>query len=72
MTDLTRPVRRRSEQLKRSGGRFRRIVVSIYPAGFIGLRLERTRQEELLPIEAAYDVAVKMRVYSERVSKKKG
>lgn len=69
MTDLTKPVRRRSNELKRDCGKLRRIVIAIYPAGFIGLRLEKTRREEVLPLSAAYDVAVKMRVAAERAER---
>lgn len=69
MTDLRKPVKRRSSELKRDRGRMRRIVVTLYPAGYIGLRLERTRREETLPLQAAYDVAVKMRVAFERAER---
>lgn len=69
MTDLRKPVKRRSSELKRDRGRMRRIVVTLYPAGYIGLRLEKTRREETLPLIAAYDVAVKMRVALERVKR---
>lgn len=69
MTDLNKPVRRRSFELKRDAGKMRRIVVTLYPAGFLGLRLEKTRREEVLPLQAAYDVAVKMRVASEKSKK---
>jgi hypothetical protein len=69
VTDLTKRVKRRSHELKRDRGRLRRIVVTLYPSGLLGLRLERTRREEVLPFTAAYDVAVKMRVASERAEK---
>lgn len=70
MTDLSKPVRRRSADYKRDGGKLRRVVVTLYPAGYIGLRLERTRREETLPITAAFDAAVKMRVAYERAQRK--
>lgn len=69
MTDLHKRVARRSHEVKRDRSKLRRIVVSLHPAGFIGLRLERTRREEILPIGAAYDVAVKMRVGAERAER---
>lgn len=71
MTDLTKPVRRRTQELRRDRGKFRRIVVTIYPAGYLGLRLEKTRREEILPFAAAYDVAIKMRVAHERAERAK-
>lgn len=69
MTDLHKPVKRRSHEFRRDRGRLKRIVVTLYPAGMIGLRLERTRREEVLPLTAAYDVAVKMRVQHEKHEK---
>lgn len=69
MTDLNKPVRRRSDSMVRDAGRMRKIVVTLYPHGFIGLRPEKTRREEVLPLQAAYDVAVKMRVARQRAEK---
>jgi hypothetical protein len=70
-TDLTKPVRRRSSSLKRDAGKLRKIIVSMYPAGFIGLRLEKCRREETFDIAALYDLAVRSRVLRERQEKKK-
>ena len=47
----------------------RRIVITLYPSGIIGLRLERTRQEERLPLRLAYETAVRARVAFERAQK---
>ena len=69
MTDLNKPVRRRSNAFKRDRSKLRRIVVTIYPGDYLGLRLEKCRQEETLPLTAAYDVAVKMRVAAERADR---
>lgn len=66
MTDLNKPVRRRSGFMVRDAGKLRKVVVTLYPHGFIGLRPEKTRREETLGLQAAYDVAVKMRVARQR------
>ena len=71
MTPLTRKVVRRSAETYRDRSRMRRIVITLYPSGVIGLRLERTRQEELLPLQTAYETAVRARVAFERARKSK-
>ncbi len=68
-TKLTKPVKRRSNELRRDRGKYRAIVVTIYPAGFIGLRLEGTRKEETIPIQATYERAIKMRLAFEKAEK---
>lgn len=70
-TRLTKPVRRLSEEYRRDRSKMRRVVITIYPSGYIGLRLEKTRREETLPILAAYDTAVKMRVADERATRER-
>jgi hypothetical protein len=70
-TQLTKPVKRRSNEKRHDRGKYRAIIVTIYPAGFIGLRLEGTRREETISIEVVYERAVKMRVAFERAEKKK-
>lgn len=70
MTPLRKRVVRRSEAVIRSGGKPRRIVVTLYPHGLIGLRLERTRREEVVPLETAYTSAVLLRVAIERAERK--
>jgi UDP-3-O-acyl-N-acetylglucosamine deacetylase len=67
MTDLKKPVRRRTIGLHRG----RRIMVSLEPGDVLCLRQERCRQVEYLSIPALYDYAVKARVIAERAAKKK-
>ncbi len=69
MTDLDKPVKRRSGFSVRDAGKMRRLVVTLYPHGFIGLRPEKTRREETIGLHAAYDAAVKMRVARERAER---
>ena len=71
MTPLKKPVRRRSEEVYRDRSTFRRIVVALYPTGYIGLRLEKCRHEEALSLRAAYETAVKTRVMRERAERHK-
>ena len=71
MTPLRKPVRRRSEELYRDRSQYRRIIVTLYPAGFIGLRLEKCRHEETLSIRAAYETAVQTRVMRQRAERRK-
>lgn len=68
-TDLKKPVTRRSHVLVRERG-LRRLVVTLYPAGYIGLRASGCRTEETLDIAAAYSIAVKSRVIRQRAEKK--
>lgn len=70
---LTKPVRRVTNETVRDGSKFRALVVSIYPAGFIGLRPQGTRREETIPTEAVFERAIKMRLAreaQERMQKK--
>lgn len=71
MTPLKKAVTRRSEERYRERSKSRRIVVTLYPAGFIGLRLEKCRREETLSIRAAYETAVRTRVTRERTGRQK-
>jgi hypothetical protein len=71
MTPLKRAVTRRSEEVYRDCSRFRRIVVALHPAGFIGLRLEKCRREETLSMRGAYETAVQTRVMRERAKRQK-
>jgi hypothetical protein len=71
MTPLTRKVTRRSSETYRDRSKLRRIVVTLYPSGIIGLRLEKTRTEETLPLCVAYETAVRARVAYERAQKTK-
>ena len=61
MTDLRKPVRRRTLGLHRG----RRIMVSLEPGDMLALRMERCRQTEYVPLAAIYDYAVKARVLAE-------
>jgi hypothetical protein len=72
MTPLNKTVTRRSEQLYRDRSTYRRIVVSLHPTGFIGLRLEKFRREETLSMRAAFEAAVQTRVLRERSEHRKG
>jgi hypothetical protein len=72
MTPLKKAVTRRSEELMRDRSKFRRIVVTLHPTGFIGLRLEKCRREETLSLRAAYETAVQTRVMRERTERRKG
>ena len=67
MTDLRKPVRRRTIGLHRK----RRIIVSLEPGDLLALRQERCRQTEYMSIAAIYDFAVKARVLAERTAKRK-
>jgi hypothetical protein len=69
MTDLLKPVKRRTASVVRDQGKLRRICITLYPGGVLGLRPERTRREELISLEAAWSQAVKMRLAKERAEK---
>lgn len=71
MTPLKSKVIRRSEELYRDKSKMRRIVVTLYPAGMIGLRLEKCRTEETISLRAAYEAATQSRVRYERSQKGK-
>jgi hypothetical protein len=60
-TTLHKPIKRKTHERRYERGKSRAIVVTLYPAGYMGLRLEGTRREETLPIEVAWEYAVKMR-----------
>ena len=72
MTPLKKAVTRRSEELMRDRSKYRRIVVTLHPAGFIGVRLEKCRRLETLSLRAAYETAVQTRVMRERAERRKG
>jgi hypothetical protein len=71
MTPLKKAVTRRSEELMRDRSKFRRIVVTLHPAGYIGLRLEKCRRQETLTIRAAYETAIHTRVMRARAERDK-
>lgn len=68
-TRLTKPVKRLSNELYRDKSKYRNIIVCIYPAGFIGLRLQGTRREETIPLSSVYERAIKTRVAYEHMLK---
>lgn len=57
MTTLNRPVRRSTANATVFERGHRRIVVTLHPGDCIGLRLERTRREYLLPLADVYQIA---------------
>lgn len=71
MTPLKTRITRRSEELYRDRSKFRRLIVTLYPAGYIGLRLEKCRKEETISLRAAYEAATLSRVQRERSEKAK-
>jgi hypothetical protein len=70
-TTLHKPVKRRTNEVRRDRGKLRAVIVTLYPAGHIGLRLQGTRHEETIPIEAVYERAVKMRLAFEQAERRK-
>jgi hypothetical protein len=60
MTDLTKPVTRKTAATSHEKGKTRRILFVLIPPAKVGLRLEGTRQTYTLDAEAAYSIAVKM------------
>jgi hypothetical protein len=65
-TKLSRPVRRTTEVIVE---RRRRLVVSLYPHGTIGVRASGLRTEYELPLDAVYALAVKAEVARRKVEK---
>lgn len=63
-------VTRRTDATVFSRGR-RPVIVTIYPTGEIGLRLNRTRREEYVNAADIYRQAVTARVAFERAQRKK-
>lgn len=70
-TPLKKAVCRRTEDTIRDGSKRRRMVVTLYPNSTIDIRPERTRREELIPLETVWWYALKARVTAEREAKKK-
>jgi hypothetical protein len=70
-THLSKPVKRKSNEVRRDRGKYRAIIVTMYPAGHFGLRLEGTRHEETIPIEVVFERAVKMRLAFEKAEKQR-
>lgn len=68
MTPLEKPVSRRT--LQAIDYRRRRLVVTLYPCGTIGLREERTRKVYELPLAHVYSMAVQAEVLRKRAERK--
>lgn len=70
-TTLHKPVKRRTNEAVtiRDRSKWRKLVVTLYPAGHMGLRLEGTRREETILLECVYEQAVRSRVLRERMVK---
>ena len=62
MTDLNKPIARKTSETRFEKSQLRNIVVSIEPAGrdgaVIGLRLAGTRQTYRIGVQSAYNAAV--------------
>lgn len=69
MTDLNRPVKRRSRYQVDDR---RRVVVTLMPGDVIGFRLERTRRTWTTTLQACYQMAVRHTVAAERAAKRAG
>lgn len=69
VTHLSKPVKRRTNEVRRDRSKIRAIIIAIYPAGYLGLRLQGTRREETIPIQFVFERAVKMRLASEQLEK---
>ena len=54
----------------RDAGRMRRLAVTLYPNGVLGIRPEKTRREEIVSLEAVYGLAVKQRVAKEQAERR--
>jgi hypothetical protein len=67
MIELYKPVKRRTRSPHRRG---RRVIVSLLPGDLLAFRDERSRTEFVLPIGAAYDVAVKVHVAAMKAARK--
>lgn len=70
-TSLKKAVKRVSSATVRDTGKFRPLIVTLYPGDMIGLRPQGTRREELYPLQHLYYVAIKARVNVERMEKAK-
>ena len=71
MTTLSKPVKRLTASSIRDRGHNKRLVAILYPSGILGLRPERTRREEFIPLSIAYELAIRLRVRSEQAEKRK-
>lgn len=67
---LRKPVKRKTEETRRDRGKFRPYIITLFPGGLIGFRLQGTRTTEHLPVAYAYEQAVRLRVAKEHHDKK--
>lgn len=70
MTELKKPVIRRTETIIRDRGRARSLVVSMLPGDVLGLRPLGTRKTEYVTFDSCYWLAIKQRVCRERIERK--
>jgi hypothetical protein len=62
MTDLDKPIKRRSHASRTEAGKRRRVIIILEPDQKIGFRLEGTRDTYRLDIESGYELAVRSHV----------
>lgn len=60
MTDLTKPVTRKTSAAIHEKGQRRPVLVTLIPPAKVGVRLAGTRQTYSVDVEAVYSIAVKM------------
>lgn len=70
MKEAIRPATRKTRATFRDRGKERAIIVTVYPDGTLGLRLEYQRQEETIAASTIYSIAVQRRVAEESRLKK--
>ena len=70
-TTAHKPVRRRLLQQIRDKSKYRNPIVTIYPGGYIGIRLQGCRREETYPVESIYERAIRARLAVEKMEKAK-
>lgn len=69
MTKLKSEVIRMSGAEIRDRGKYRRLVITLFPNDTIGLRPEKTRKQEIVSLDSVYSLAVKQRVAAEKRDK---
>ena len=70
-TKLSKPVRRLTETTRRERGKSRAFVVSLCPGDMIGFRFAGCKREEFLPVGVAYNMAVRLRIATDKEAKRK-
>ena len=69
MTELNKPVTRKSNSTVRDRGKIRNLVITLFPNGTVGLRPSGTRKLEIVTLDSCYSLAVKQRVAREKAEK---